>query len=754
MADDALPQALDQSSTRLAAIAPTGGMEPSGGDWNTAAFTPPAESSLGNVTVYLHAFRRHWLLSVGIGLAAATMAGAAVFLLVGNKYAATAVLRIDMQEKSVLGEPVTVTDRDRFEIFKNTQKELMLNRLVLMAALRKSEVANIPTVKEQQLYGGEVDWLQKRLSVNFPGKAEVMTVDMALPDAKEATILVNAVVDSYLNDVVNAERELKRQRLIKIDNACAEKETQIRANRNDLKEMTKNFGTSAEPETITHKQRLMIEELGILRTELLRSQFEAGKLEGDLAAQKALLKALDSSDSTGEELDAMINADPIARQLSIELNVKTMERLYLVAAAAKGAKNKYLERYDRDLKVLQEQFDAKKKELAKQLAESGRTRKRGPIEAEILKLQMALEVGKGQRDELAKKVQIMRDEVNKFGGSTVDIEMLRTGLRSAEATLTDLNREREKMRIELQSTPRITLVEKAEEPPMPSNRVNRIAMTVLATLAALCCPAVLIVLLDVQARRINTADEVAKGLRLPVIGSMPLIPSRVIRQLGSPSKRYHSWHMRLTESVDGITARILHRAEIDQTRVIMVSSAIGGEGKTTLATQLAMSLARTGRTVVLVDFDLRRPSFNELFGVPLEPGVSELLRRQTTTLDIVHADVAENLSVVAAGRWDRRTLASLSNGCAASLFQQLRESYEFVVIDTSPLLPVADARFVSQHVDAVVLSVLRDISQAPKIQAACDILAAFGVRSVEAVVTGDNAGAYGRHEAYESTISS
>ena len=109
----------------------------------------------------------------------------------------------------------------------------------------------------------------------------------------------------------------------------------------------------------------------------------------------------------------------------------------------------------------------------------------------------------------------------------------------------------------------------------------------------------------------------------------------MIRNLGSPSRRSQSWHIRLTESVDGITARVLHKAELGQCRVIMVSSAVGGEGKTTLATQLAMSLARTKRRVVLVDFDLRRPSFDEMFGVPLEPGVCEMLRHQNTVSELV-----------------------------------------------------------------------------------------------------------------------
>jgi polysaccharide biosynthesis transport protein len=233
---------------------------------------------------------------------------------------------------------------------------------------------------------------------------------------------------------------------------------------------------------------------------------------------------------------------------------------------------------------------------------------------------------------------------------------------------------------------------------------------------------------------------------------VPLIPARVIRRLGSPSKRYQMWHVRLTESVDGIAARVLRKAETEQCRVIMVSSAAGGEGKTTLATQLALSLARAGRRTVLVDFDLRRPAFDEVFGLPLEPGVCEALRQQDAASPFVHEIATNNLAVVTAGRWDRNALAALSNGAAALMFKKLREDYDFVVVDSSPILPVADARFVSQHVDSVVLSVFRDISEAPKIVAACEILAAFGVHTVEAVVTGPTDNADREHLGYESTI--
>jgi capsular exopolysaccharide synthesis family protein len=353
-----------------------------------------------------------------------------------------------------------------------------------------------------------------------------------------------------------------------------------------------------------------------------------------------------------------------------------------------------------------------------------------------------------------KLVEDQLRESEKIGISSVDVEMMRADIKNLDVVLGQIITEREKLRVEIRSAPRITApYGRADVPIEPSNRLPLTVMTILAMLGCACVPAAIITFLDVQARRINNSVDVSRGLSLPVIGSIPLIPSRVIRKLGSPSKRNQMWHMRLTESVDGIAARILRKADTEQCRVIMVSSAIGGEGKTTLATQLAMSLARVGRQTVLVDFDLRRPSFDEVFGLPLEPGVCEALRRENAVSALVHQIPADNLAVVTAGRWDRTALASLSNGSAAAMFKQLREDFEFVVIDTSPILPVADARFVSQHVDSVVLSVFRDVSEAPKIEAACEILSAFGVNTIEAVVTGPNDRVYGKHMGYESTIS-
>lgn len=142
-----------------------------------------------------------------------------------GKYTAWATLRV-AAEPNPTGSP-TVTDRDRFEIYRNTQQQFLLNRFVLLAALRKPEVAELPSVKANE--GGDpARWLQHRLHVSFPGKAEIMEVSLSSDDPQEAATLVNAVVDAYFEAVVNAELDQKQRRLNELDKAIAIKEAELR----------------------------------------------------------------------------------------------------------------------------------------------------------------------------------------------------------------------------------------------------------------------------------------------------------------------------------------------------------------------------------------------------------------------------------------------------------------------------------------------------------------------------------------------
>jgi capsular exopolysaccharide synthesis family protein len=267
---------------------------------------------------------------------------------------------------------------------------------------------------------------------------------------------------------------------------------------------------------------------------------------------------------------------------------------------------------------------------------------------------------------------------------------------------------------------------------------TRLVTTIGAAGASFFLPFVLFVMLDASKNRISTGAEVTQAVGLSVIGAVPILPKRVMRRLGGATENDKYWRTLLSESVDSIAAVLLRGTQPGASRVIMVSSANAGEGKTTLAAHLAVSLASAGRRPVLVDFDLRRPALHRVFGLSLHPGVNEILRDGHDIESALQPTQVPNLMMLSAGRWSKTGLAGLVAADLKALFTSLRSQFDFVVVDACPILPVVDTRVIGQHVDAVLLSVLRDVSRAPKLRAACDLLDLFGIPVLGVVVTGSS----------------
>jgi succinoglycan biosynthesis transport protein ExoP len=248
-----------------------------------------------------------------------------------------------------------------------------------------------------------------------------------------------------------------------------------------------------------------------------------------------------------------------------------------------------------------------------------------------------------------------------------------------------------------------------------------------------------ILFLDLRSRRVNSSMDVSQSLGLSVIGAVPMIPSRAIRKAHGGSRRYHRYRTLMAEAMRGVMVRLLHDTPPGQSRVIFVSSASSGEGKSTLATNLGVAMARAGYRTLLVDSDLRRPDIDKLFDLPDGPGLGDILRRRATVDESINEIDTKNLDVMPAGRWSPHDVSLLANGATEQLFADLRERYQYVIVDSAPILGVAESQLLCRHADTVLMSIFRDVSSEPEIMAACETLANFGVRSVCAVVTGSSA---------------
>jgi succinoglycan biosynthesis transport protein ExoP len=250
-------------------------------------------------------------------------------------------------------------------------------------------------------------------------------------------------------------------------------------------------------------------------------------------------------------------------------------------------------------------------------------------------------------------------------------------------------------------------------------------------------------------RRVYASDDVSQGLGLPVVGTLPALPARA-RRKAAPAGVPSALDARcgLTEAVDALRTVLLHAPKADGARVILVSSASTGEGKTTLASHLAASLARAWRKTLLIDGDLRSPGQHARFDVPAGPGLSEALRGEVEMDDVVQPTAVSRLWLLPAGRADGHALQALAQDTLAELFDHLKEQYDFIVLDTSPVLPVPDAMLLARHADVVLLAVLKNVSRAPAVHHARERLESLGIRVFGAVVIGEKTETYGRPVPY------
>jgi capsular exopolysaccharide synthesis family protein len=171
-------------------------------------------------------------------------------------------------------------------------------------------------------------------------------------------------------------------------------------------------------------------------------------------------------------------------------------------------------------------------------------------------------------------------------------------------------------------------------------------------------------------------------------------------------------------------------------KVILVTSGVEREGKTTFAAQLAASLARADKRTLLLDGDLRHPSAHVALGLELRAGLPELLRGELGNDEAVQPTSIDGLFAVTGGACDYAAISALSRPELARIFKGFRDSFDHIVIDAGPVLDVSDSLLLGQQSDVAILSAMLDVSRVPQVQATVDRLRSVGVRLLGVVVNG------------------
>jgi len=198
-------------------------------------------------------------------------------------------------------------------------------------------------------------------------------------------------------------------------------------------------------------------------------------------------------------------------------------------------------------------------------------------------------------------------------------------------------------------------------------------------------------------RRLRDSEDVEQATGVSVLGVVPTEMSEVRIPVQT-----HPMSLR-AEAYRKVRTNLTFTTGHGIPKSILVTSAISGEGKTTLATNLALACEKTGQTVALVDADLRRPMVADCLGLDSRIGLTNVLAGAATLQDVAQRYGDTRVDVIACGPIPANPSELLGSERMTYLLDELQHRYDVVIIDAPPVLPVADALVVAVHVEAVVL---------------------------------------------------
>jgi capsular exopolysaccharide synthesis family protein len=633
---------------------------------------------------------------------------------------------------------------EMFPIIMKTQAARIKNRDVLLRALNNEQVRNLQLVRKFPDTLSTITWLDKELKVDFQDGSEFLTVTLESEDPEEAVVLLDAVFQAYLSLVNGKEDSVRHERVKKVKTMIDEAKVKLGEKITARDGLCKGQG-APDSAAMIQKHQALQQKLQEADRELHHYQFELEKAQAKAAAHKAARKPVDISVVPDGYLLREQQTDPV---LKGKLDLMMLLERAVSSMHDHPDDDLLLTQTRRRLAAVRRDVEAHREALRQEVFVHYREKLEADHAIIAEQLQEEIKPLENAVKRTTDRVESLAQQTETSGISTARLEGLNVEIKQSEAGLAQLQSQVQDLQLEEQADYRVSLGQEANWLNHMSKK--RLIMLLMIPVAVVGATAFGLAWLEFRARRIHSTDEVVAGLGLRVVGSVPVLALPRGRRHPALQSPAASLDHGLGESIDAIRTTLLRSAAADGTRVVMVTSAVSGEGKTTLAGSLALSLARAGRRTVLVDCDLRRPAAHQLFEQTLQPGFSEVLLGEVELPDAVRPTTSdENLWLLPAGQWDREVLAELAKDQPEAIFERLREEFDFVVVDSHPVLPATDSLLVGQHTDAVIVSVMRQVSQAPRVYAASQRLATLGIRVFGAVINGMPEEEYGGGYAYK-----